>query len=102
MRSKPVSLVVTNELCQYFTVYVNQHRAVLCWTAQDIFPTEERMPMTPTPSPTHLRVEHLDAPLGISAERPRFSWWLPEGAVRQQAYQLVVGEWDSGRVESEQ
>lgn len=47
-----------------------------------------------------LRVEHLCAPLGIGAERRRVSWKLPSGATIQHAYQLVAGDWNSGRVES--
>jgi alpha-L-rhamnosidase len=58
--------------------------------------------MTRTPSPVRLRVEHLDTPLGVSVERPRLSWWLPVGTTGQRAYQLVVGAWDSGRVDSDQ
>lgn len=48
--------------------------------------------------PSHLRVEHLDSPLGLSVDKPRFSWWLPAGSQRQEAYQLIVDGWDSGRV----
>ena len=62
--------------------------------------------------PTDLRVEHLRAPLGLDAERPRLSWRLDgdtRGA-RQSAYQIRVAAspdelatgplWDSGRVDS--
>ncbi|WP_035812693.1 family 78 glycoside hydrolase catalytic domain [Jiangella gansuensis] len=52
--------------------------------------------------PWALRVEHLDAPLGLTTPVPRFSWRLPPGCRDQHAYQLQVGEWDSGRVESDQ
>jgi alpha-L-rhamnosidase len=77
--------------------------------------TKERMNMTVT----HLRVETLEAPLGIDRTAPRFSWRMQasrQGA-RQVAYQILVSApggstseitadpdaallWDSGRVES--
>ncbi|MDH2443165.1 family 78 glycoside hydrolase catalytic domain [Amnibacterium sp. CER49] len=38
--------------------------------------------------PTRLRSEHLVAPLGIGEPAPRLSWWLPEGALRQEAYEI--------------
>lgn len=45
--------------------------------------------------PTHLAVEHLgDAVLGLCVARPRLSWWLPPGAVRQVGYEV---ELDDGR-----
>ncbi len=51
--------------------------------------------------PTRLRVEHLVGALGIDTTRPRFSWWLPDGARRQLAYRTRMGNgWDTGRVES--
>ena len=64
--------------------------------------------------PTDLRVEHLSAPLGLDAERPRMSWALvaDERGERQTAYRIVVAStaeaaragrgdvWDSGRVTS--
>jgi alpha-L-rhamnosidase len=51
--------------------------------------------------PGRLRVEHLAEARGIDATRPRFSWWLPDGAVRQLAYRIRFGSgWDSGRVSS--
>jgi alpha-L-rhamnosidase len=53
-----------------------------------------------TDRPHDLRVDHLTAPLGVGAEPPRVSWKLPEGATAQQAYRVVAGDWDSGRVES--
>lgn len=53
------------------------------------------------PAPTHLRVEHLDTPLGLTVRRPRLSWRLPDSAHSQVAYQLRVGPWDSGRVDSD-
>ncbi|MBB2947531.1 alpha-L-rhamnosidase [Actinoplanes lutulentus] len=46
---------------------------------------------------TRLRVEHAPAgatPL-IEAARPRLSWWLPDGAVGQQAFQWSAGDWES-------
>jgi len=50
--------------------------------------------------PTRLRVEHLWTALGIDTTRPRFSWWLPEGACRQFAYRIVADNgWDTGRVD---
>ena len=52
--------------------------------------------------PTHLRVEHLDAPLGIDVRRPRLSWRLPPGTREQLGYRVRAGDWDSGRVESNQ
>ncbi|WP_206789723.1 hypothetical protein [Amycolatopsis sp. MtRt-6] len=39
-------------------------------------------------APTHLRVEHLENPLGTSLARPRLSWWLPAGATTQSAYRI--------------
>ncbi|MEU5095235.1 family 78 glycoside hydrolase catalytic domain [Streptomyces sp. NPDC020996] len=50
--------------------------------------------------PTHLRVDHLDRPLGTSEPRPRLSWRLPRGATRQLAHRVRAGDWDSGRVDS--
>jgi alpha-L-rhamnosidase len=40
--------------------------------------------------PTHLRVEHLDSPIGTTQRRPRLSWWLPAGTTEQQAYQVEL------------
>ncbi len=51
--------------------------------------------------PHDLRVEHLVAPLGVGGTAPRVSWQLPAGATAQQAYRVVAGDWDSGRVESD-
>jgi alpha-L-rhamnosidase len=54
---------------------------------------------------THLRCENLSDPLGIDAAKPRFSWIIESDHQneKQLAYQLVVdGQWDSGRVPSEQ
>ena len=53
-------------------------------------------------SPSYLRVEHGPEPLGITNPRPRFSWRLPATASHQVAYQLKVGEWDSGPVNSDE
>ena len=50
--------------------------------------------------PSHLRVEHLDRPLGIDVPRPRLSWRLPSGARTQLAYRVEAGDWDTGRVDS--
>lgn len=53
-------------------------------------------------APGHLRVEHLDHPLGITVAVPRLSWRLPSGSRRQLAYRVRAGQWDSRRVESAQ
>lgn len=53
-------------------------------------------------TPTRLRVEHLDDAFGIDVQAPRLSWRLPEGAKSQIAYQLRAGDWDSGRINSDQ
>jgi alpha-L-rhamnosidase len=48
------------------------------------------------------RVEHLDHPLGIHTRSPRFSWRLPAGATRQEAYRIRTSNgWDTGRVDSD-
>jgi alpha-L-rhamnosidase len=59
------------------------------------------------PRPTHLRAEHLVIPLGIGTARPRLSWWLPDGAARQEACQVRAAtdagtHGDTGWVASEQ
>jgi alpha-L-rhamnosidase len=41
-------------------------------------------------APSHLRVEHLDRPLGTTNPRPRLSWQLPAGTQSQQAYQVEL------------
>jgi alpha-L-rhamnosidase len=41
-------------------------------------------------APTHLRVEHLEHPLGTTDRMPRLSWRLPPGASAQEAYQIEV------------
>ncbi|MBO2448687.1 family 78 glycoside hydrolase catalytic domain [Actinomadura barringtoniae] len=46
------------------------------------------------PGPSGLRVEHLDAPLGIGDRQPRLSWRLPPEATGQRAYRIRL---DSGR-----
>ncbi len=54
-------------------------------------------------TPVDPRCDGMVNPLGVDAT-PRFSWKLhsPDGVrgARQTAWQLKVGEWDSGRVES--
>jgi alpha-L-rhamnosidase len=65
-------------------------------------------------SPTHLRCEYLDNPLGIDVLQPRLSWVLTsdERGAKQTAYQILVASsesalktaqadlWDSGKVAS--
>ena len=54
---------------------------------------------------SHLRCENLLDPLGIDVAKPRLSWILDSirPNERQTAYEVVVdGQWDSGRVESDQ
>ncbi len=51
-------------------------------------------------APHDLRLDHGADPLGITVEKPSLSWKLPATASTQVAYQLRIGEWDSGRVES--
>ena len=41
-------------------------------------------------APTHLRVEHLERPLGTTDRTPRLSWRLPTGATAQDTYQVEV------------
>ena len=53
---------------------------------------------------TRLKVEYLNAPIGIDIVKPRF-FWNCEGGEKQTAYQIIckrAGEtiWDSGKVES--
>ncbi|MDI2129381.1 alpha-L-rhamnosidase [Yinghuangia seranimata] len=52
-------------------------------------------------APHHLRVEHLEDPLGLHVRSPRLSWLLPAGAVRQIAYRLRTNAWDSGRIDDD-
>ncbi len=63
----------------------------------------------PDISVSWLRVENMEAPMGIDTNKPRFSWTLlsDKQDVRQTAYQIIVstdkGEvWNSGKVESDQ
>jgi alpha-L-rhamnosidase len=54
---------------------------------------------------TDLRCERLHDPLGIDVFKPRFSWISESDArnQKQSAYEIIVeGQWDSGRVESDQ
>ena len=46
-----------------------------------------------------LRTEYLNNPIGVDFRHPRLMWNV-EGSVRQTAYQIVAGNWDSGRVGS--
>ena len=46
-----------------------------------------------------LRTEYLKDPLGIDIDFPRLTWNC-EGGVKQTAYQIVAGDWDSGKVAS--
>ena len=46
-----------------------------------------------------LRTEYLIDPIGVDFRRPRLQW-NAEGGERQTAFQIVAGDWDSGRVES--
>jgi len=54
---------------------------------------------------TNLRCENLPNPLGIDAAKPRLSWVVESDRSneKQSAYEIIVdGQWDSGRVESDQ
>lgn len=44
--------------------------------------------------PTNLRCEHLERPLGIDRQSPRFSWNLSDtrNGAKQTAYQIAVGK----------
>jgi alpha-L-rhamnosidase len=67
------------------------------------------------PSPTSLRTEYFDNPIGLDSPEPRFAWLLedPQRGARQSAYQILVASsstllehdqgnvWDSGKVESD-
>ncbi|MFJ8794352.1 family 78 glycoside hydrolase catalytic domain [Streptomyces sp. NPDC102462] len=51
--------------------------------------------------PTHLRVEHLDDPLGLGESAPRLSWRLPSHTTAQQAYRVRLDtDEDTGWVSS--
>jgi alpha-L-rhamnosidase len=50
--------------------------------------------------PTHLRVEHLDRPMGTTVPAPRLSWRLPPGTLSQAAYEVEVDGVSGGRVSS--
>ncbi len=63
--------------------------------------TDERPAEELPGAPHHVRVEHLDEPIGLTVARPRLSWRLPDGWDRQTAYQLRVGDWLSPWVTSE-
>jgi len=53
-------------------------------------------------APARLWVEHLDdRVLGLGLRAPRLSWWLPDGASRQLAYELEIDGRAHGRVESD-
>ena len=46
-----------------------------------------------------LRTEYLENPLGIDIPHPRLMWNC-EGGMKQTAYQIITGKWDSGKVSS--
>ena len=46
-----------------------------------------------------LRCEYLNNPIGVDFHRPRLMWNV-EGGIKQTAYQIVAGDWDSGKVAS--
>lgn len=50
-------------------------------------------------APHRLLVEHGASPIGTSTPAPRLSWWLPDGATRQEACELATPSWSSGRIE---
>ena len=59
----------------------------------------------PAATVTHLRCENLADPLGIDVAKPRLSWIIESNRPnkKQSGYQVVVdGQWDSGRVASDQ
>ena len=55
-----------------------------------------------TSAPSRLRAEHLDDPIGIDVRRPRLSWWLPEGVLEQEAYQVRVDGVEQDRVDADE
>ena len=46
-----------------------------------------------------LRTEYLKNPIGIDILTPRLMWNC-EGGITQSAYQIIAGNWDSGKVQS--
>ena len=52
------------------------------------------------PAPFGLETEYRANPVGLDAPRPRLAWRCPRGLVRQTAYEIDAGVWQSGRVES--
>ncbi len=54
--------------------------------------------------PAALRCEYKPNPLGIDTPEPRLSWVLtaPERSAVQTAYQIMAGDWDSGKIASAQ
>lgn len=51
-------------------------------------------------APTDLMTEFRENPIGLDTPSPRLSWRLPEGTVRQSAYELEIDGVPQGRVES--
>ena len=49
-------------------------------------------------APCALTVEYRENPVGIDAAKPRFAWKLPNGVVRQTAYEIEADGWSSGKV----
>ena len=52
--------------------------------------------------PWGLTVEYRTDPVGIDVANPRFSWKLPDGMVRQSAYEIDAGSWRTGKVASDE
>lgn len=58
-------------------------------------------PFTFAITPSALRCENRDEPMGIDVTKPRLSWMLDAGS--QSAYQIeIAGLWDSGKITSDQ
>jgi alpha-L-rhamnosidase len=55
---------------------------------------------TTSTRPTDLRAEHRGG-IGIGERRPRLSWRLPDGAIRQLAHELVTGDGTLARGEGD-
>jgi len=55
----------------------------------------------PSGAPDGLRVEHLDAPLGLGERRPRLSWRLPSGAAEQLAYRIRMNAGAGGGADAD-